>query len=783
MFSVTSIAVGFNSVYGTKEVQISMNDNPSNVRIVRSNGLIEVTDTTRRFRQTVSANGIQAIVATGGNGNDRIVNDIVDVQLRAFGLGGDDYLEGYNAVDVLDGGDGNDTLVGYGGNDRLIGGNGNDTLRGMNGDDYLHGGSGKNTLDGGTGTDTYHRDLLMGRLALSSVRDSRPCSADSENTVRVGGDVLGPNLTGDCFTPVDNDPALPPEVISGAYLNEQITSTTRDSQWDIKQDQSPTCAFLASLSAYAGRTGTNNDLVLAIRYNRSTDTYGVPIFHGGQWTTQWVNGDWTEGRDPGGRLWVTLYQKAYLQAWGVQTRGADGSLLPESLWTSPNGTGWQNASNALDALTPGVSRWTPIASALHPLIRADLTSDATFGMVATTKDSGTTDGVVADHTYTLVDAFTENGVEKVRLYNPWGRDQVGTPADGKNDGLITLTMAQFRANFSGYVRNSAGLKGTAGRANPDGQYDGARFTEPLTSIARFRRFGEWSDRAGGGFAIPNFEQADYGQGTVFGSTRLLPNATVFQDIPAAELGNPDGAEARFRAMHRWADGHGYVSAVPTFQQAAPGGTVVFGAYLLRPGSAIVRDIPASELGNPTNMEERFRAINRWASNHGYAAGYPNFEQADYGQGTVYGAVLVLPGSADHIDIPAFLVAGTISLRTGSGFYVVAEGGGGKEMKVNRTAAGPWESFTVEYRGGDQVALRANNGQYVVAEGGGGGAVNADRANIGPWETFTVVRLGGNRIALRTINGRYLCAEGGGNGALVADRLAIGGWETFEFATL
>ena len=59
----------------------------------------------------------------------------------------------------------------------------------------------------------------------------------------------------------------------------------------------------------------------------------------------------------------------------------------------------------------------------------------------------------------------------------------------------------------------------------------------------------------------------------------------------------------------------------------------------------------------------------------------------------------------------------------------------------------WETFTIvkvggsgSIGGGSSVALLGLNGvHYVVAEGGGGGTVNCNRTAIGPFETFTLVQ--------------------------------------------
>ena len=47
---------------------------------------------------------------------------------------------------------------------------------------------------------------------------------------------------------------------------------------------------------------------------------------------------------------------------------------------------------------------------------------------------------------------------------------------------------------------------------------------------------------------------------------------------------------------------------------------------------------------------RFRATNDWAVRNGFAGGFPNFHQADYGQGTVYGTILFRHGRIQWRDV-------------------------------------------------------------------------------------------------------------------------------------
>jgi hypothetical protein len=95
----------------------------------------------------------------------------------------------------------------------------------------------------------------------------------------------------------------------------------------------------------------------------------------------------------------------------------------------------------------------------------------------------------------------------------------------------------------------------------------------------------------------------------------------------------------------------------------------------------------------------------------------------------------------------------VAIKSGSTrYYMRAVNGGGGEVRMDTLLtnndplnASSSERFTIQklsgspdtiLNNGDTFALVANNGQYVVAEYAGGGAINANRSAIGPWETFT-----------------------------------------------
>lgn len=414
LMAVSSIKIESN------ELRITGNNLASDVSINLVNGKYQVKDAVNGINKSYVTSGIKAIVFNGGAGNDKVVCNVPGLSFRAYGNDGNDTLTGNSGNDLLAGGAGKDALYGNSGNDKLLGGANVDRLFGGAGEDYLHGGSGDDFFDGGSGNDTFRRSLTIGGFFTTD-----PIPDDEQG----------------------NEPA---EVAGAFLINDHANE---DSPFDVDQQQTPTCAFLGALSAVAARSNSSNDLVSAIRYDAGRDQYAIKIWVNGNWTTQYVNGDWTEGRDPGGAMWVTLYQKAYLQAWGVQTRDADGRLLAENKWVSKNGDAWKNAGNALDSISRGFSKFTASKDASFTTLKSQYEDSGVYGMTASSNTS-TTGGVVAQHVYAIYNVFTKSNQNWVQLYNPWGHDRSGASTDGNDDGLITLTWSQFTANFRGYHKIS-----------------------------------------------------------------------------------------------------------------------------------------------------------------------------------------------------------------------------------------------------------------------------------------------------------------------------------------
>jgi len=91
------------------------------------------------------------IVGTNANTIYVTPETIIENVLTA---GGNDFVKGNMADNLLSGNAGNDTLLGEAGRDTLRGGTGDDTLDGGDGDDFLRGDAGSDWLKAGAGNDT-----------------------------------------------------------------------------------------------------------------------------------------------------------------------------------------------------------------------------------------------------------------------------------------------------------------------------------------------------------------------------------------------------------------------------------------------------------------------------------------------------------------------------------------------------------------------------------------------------------------------------------------------------
>jgi hypothetical protein len=176
---------------------------------------------------------------------------------------------------------------------------------------------------------------------------------------------------------------------------------------------------------------------------------------------------------------------------------------------------------------------------------------------------------------------------------------------------------------------------------------------------RFRETHDWAKWHGFADAWPNFHEANYGDGVVYG-TMCLPSATVdWRDVPRSDYAvfQIEDVPAMFRGANDYAVANGYAAGIPNFHQADYGNGVVYGTFLVKQGKTDFLDVRAAELGvwDRRDVPRMFRAANDYAAAHGYAASFPTFHEADYGNGLVFGLVLFHAGTVSWHDVPADLL--------------------------------------------------------------------------------------------------------------------------------
>src|SRR5258705_212229 len=79
---------------------------PTSVNVNQVGSNIQIQDVGSGRTWSYGSSTVGKVELQGGANNDRFVDNVASLPIRAFGFGGNDYLEGYNAADYLVGGDG-----------------------------------------------------------------------------------------------------------------------------------------------------------------------------------------------------------------------------------------------------------------------------------------------------------------------------------------------------------------------------------------------------------------------------------------------------------------------------------------------------------------------------------------------------------------------------------------------------------------------------------------------------------------------------------------------------
>jgi hypothetical protein len=148
------------------------------------------------------------------------------------------------------------------------------------------------------------------------------------------------------------------------------------------------------------------------------------------------------------------------------------------------------------------------------------------------------------------------------------------------------------------------------------------------------------------FGFPNFHQADYGNGLVFGCMLIPEQYWTFEDVPASTLGYPSDALWRIHVVNRYAQLRGFTAALPTFFQTGDADPRL-GTVFCHQDAVVTITVSKSDLGNPNSAEARFRAANDYARSHQYSAAFPTYAgDSD----TFVQLACFKAGVASHIDV-------------------------------------------------------------------------------------------------------------------------------------
>jgi hypothetical protein len=388
------------------------------ITVRQTSGAISVDNTLIKsglnLYPTVPAANVQKIEVHGGGGNDVIHlnssayagQEPLTVPVEVWGEGtGNNQIWGSDGPCTLHAGNGSDSLYAGAYGDVLYGGAGNDLLVGGKGNDSLYGGPGNDTLDGGGG-----QDVLSG-----------------------GG---GFNIYNESF-----------DLSAPFYKGEAVT--------DIRQSLSPTCQTLAALAAgvLAGydfskqiiHQGWANWTIILMQNNK-----WVPVnitFDG-----TWNDNDPQPAVNTNGQVlndyWTILMQRARMKLLGVDTS----QPMTQAQWDQANvNTGYllDSVGNAIYTLTGHRTQMNFVTNITPQTLKALLDSKG-MAVASTFADSSLLTpglGLVPLHAYTVSGVYLDGTPWKIQLYNPWGVDGIGPPADGVNDGFLTLTWAAFSQSF------------------------------------------------------------------------------------------------------------------------------------------------------------------------------------------------------------------------------------------------------------------------------------------------------------------------------------------------
>jgi Ca2+-binding RTX toxin-like protein len=373
----------------TRSVPAALTATLSNLGVLRVTGTTGADDIV--VRQQDGVIWIEDTDIVSSSGSSEAVSASTVKKVEVIGLAGDDVIDLSSpdqdllARSYVHAGAGNDWIRGGNGNDTILGWSGNDLIFGDDGADAIYGQTGNDFLDDGSRT---------------------------VNEIAQGG--------------------------LGFDWNADVVAVQGFRATDVRQRNSPTCSFLASLS---GLASINYDFREWISYgglnSSGMPSYSVAFWNGTDWTWQSVEftgkllaSDTSPSAE--GESWVVLMHRGW-QAF----RGDDGEAFPHEAILALTGAPATHAEYVDEMMTN---------ADLESII--DTLNQGGIVVAGTGPDSFlATQTLIAEHAYTVEDVLLYNGKPWLVLRNPMGFDGGNEVSGNTRDGLLYVSWIEFRQSM------------------------------------------------------------------------------------------------------------------------------------------------------------------------------------------------------------------------------------------------------------------------------------------------------------------------------------------------
>jgi hypothetical protein len=221
--------------------------------------------------------------------------------------------------------------------------------------------------------------------------------------------------------------------------NADVVAVNGTRPGDVRQRGTPTCSFLASTLALAGKGYDFREWISYDGVNEAgTPVYSVAFWDGTDWAWQSVEFDGTLfASDPGvaveGESWVVLMNRAW-----TAFHGGDGTAYPHEALLALTGTAANHADYWEEMMGEGDLDAIIQTLAQGGVVIAGTGTDAYLA----------TDVLTAEHAYSVQRVFNYGGEVWLELRNPRGVDGGAYATGNRYDGLVYVTWDEFRESMT-----------------------------------------------------------------------------------------------------------------------------------------------------------------------------------------------------------------------------------------------------------------------------------------------------------------------------------------------